>query len=271
MPFDYRAGIVQLNSTTDYEKNLALAEQLLEQLVTAGARLIAFPELFTRLGPFEDIVAGGEADDGPTAKTIQGWATKWGVYICGGTICEVDGACRYNTCLFFGPDGTRLAKYRKMHLFHAEVPGQVSISESDHFSRGHDVVVVPTELGNIALATCYDLRFPELFRRFADRQADVVILPSAFTANTGKAHWHPLVRSRAIENQLYVIAPNQAGRHTDKLASFGHSLIVDPWGDILAEGHGSQHDCLIGDIQQSRIRDVRQFIPALRNRQLPTH
>jgi nitrilase len=178
-----------------------------------------------------------------------------------------DGRC-FNTCLFFGPDGSLLARYRKIHLFDVSVGTQVRTCESRTRQPGEAPVTVDTALGRIGLAVCYDLRFPELFRRLADDGAEVVVMPSAFTAPTGAAHWHTLIRARAIENQCYFVAPNQHGPTLHGFSNYGHSLIVDPWGTVLAEGGDGGDEVVSAALSAERLAEVRRSLPSLAHRRL---
>jgi len=195
-------------------------------------------------------------------------AAEHEVTLVAGSIAEwVESEGVYNTSLLIGPDGTQLAKYRKIHLFEIDLPGRVSFCEADFMLPGTETVVSDTPQGRLGLATCYDLRFPELFRQLADAGADVMAIPSAFTASTGPDHWEVLLRARAIENQAFVIAPNQFGQHTETLHSYGRSMIIDPWGIVLAtaaDGEG----VITAAIDSSALAEVRQRLPAVRNRRL---
>jgi predicted amidohydrolase len=168
----------------------------------------------------------------------------------------------------FAPDGSLLARYRKIHLFDVSIEGQVSACESRTRQPGTEAVCVDTELGRIGLAVCYDLRFPELFRRLADAGAEVVVMPSAFTAPTGRAHWHALIRARAIENQCYFVAPNQYGPTQHGFDNFGHSIIVDPWGTVVAEAGEREEAVICATMSTTRLEEVRRSLPSLRHRRL---
>jgi predicted amidohydrolase len=172
----------------------------------------------------------------------------------------------YNTSLLFDPDGRLLARYRKMHRFDVDLPGQVVARESDWFAAGANIATATTPLGALGTAICYDLRFPELFRRMASAGVQVILLPSAFTLHTGRDHWQVLLRARAIENQAYVVAPNQCGRHSPQLVSYGHSAIVDPWGRVLASGPESGEAIVAAEIDLAYLSTVRSQLPALAHR-----
>jgi predicted amidohydrolase len=174
----------------------------------------------------------------------------------------------FNTATLFGPDGSLVAAYRKIHLFDVDLPGRVTVKESDLRRAGDEVVCVQTELGRIGLAVCYDLRFPELFRKLADAGAEVIVMPSAFTKPTGQAHWEPLLRARAIENQCFVVAPNQYGVSTHGFEDYGNSLIVDPWGQVVARGPDNEAAVVTAMLDAAVLERVRRELPSLEHRRL---
>lgn len=269
MQSDIQAATIQLNATGTREQNVAKAIQMVEQAAASGAQLIVLPELFNGYGDLGPIVQQAEPIPGPTSERLRRSAQECGVWLVAGSICEQssDPSRGFNTSLFFAPDGSLLARYRKLHLFEANVPGNASVCESDHMLRGDDVMTVSTELATFGLAICYDLRFPELFRQMSARGMEVLLFPSAFTYATGKDHWHILLRARAIENQCFVVAANQCGQHTERLKSYGHSLILDPWGRILAEA-GEEEAIIYARLDGVRLKSVREVLPALKNRRL---
>jgi predicted amidohydrolase len=269
MRSDIQVAAIQLNANAARDENVAKAIQMVEQAVAAGAQLIVLPELFNGYGDLGSVVQQAEPIPGPSSERLRRCAQTHGIWLVAGSICERsdDPQRGYNTTLLFAPDGSLAARYRKLHLFEANVPGNASVCESDHMLRGDDVVTVSTELAAFGLAICYDLRFPELFRQLSSRGMEVLLFPSAFTYATGKDHWHILLRARAIENQCFVIAANQCGQHTDKLKSYGHSLIIDPWGRILAEAE-EEETIIYAKLDGIRLNSVREVLPALRNRRL---
>ncbi|MCA9528085.1 MAG: carbon-nitrogen hydrolase family protein [Myxococcales bacterium] len=273
----FLAACVQLCCTTDIERNLDTAERLIRRAARLGASLIATPENTAFLGPQFHKVSSAEPIDGPVLTRLGALAGELGVHLLVGSVAEqrrlpdgsVDTQRCYNTSVLYGPGGQRLASYRKIHLFDVDVPAGPSFRESDCIAPGEDVVVVGTELGNLGMSVCYDLRFPELYRALADDGADILLVPSAFTLTTGKDHWHALLRARAIENQCFVLAPGQWGRHDaeGKRESYGHSLIVDPWGVVVADkGHGE--GLALAEIDLERAAAVRQAIPVHKHRRL---
>jgi deaminated glutathione amidase len=269
MQSDIQAAAIQLNASGTRHQNVAKALQMVTEAAAAGAQLIVLPELFNGYGDLGPVIQQAEPIPGPTSERLRRCAEEHSIWLVAGSVCEKshDPQRGYNTCLFFAPDGSLLSRYRKLYLFEANVPGNASVCESDHMLCGDDVVTVSTELATFGLAICYDLRFPELFRQMSTRGMEVLLFPSAFTYATGKDHWHILLRARAIENQCFVVAANQCGQHTDKLKSYGHSLIIDPWGRILAEA-GEEETVIYARLDGIRLKSVREVLPALKNRRL---
>ena len=245
-----RVGAVQLCSTNDQAANLARCRELTGQAASEGAQLVVLPECFSFLGRGEgEKLAHAESFDepapGPVLSMLRELATRHGVWIVGGGTPErVPGDPRrtYNTALVVDPRGELATRYRKIHLFDVDIPGGAVLRESDATARGSELVAVEIAGAPVGVTICYDVRFPELYRRLVkDMGAEILLVPAAFTAHTGAAHWHLLLRARAIEDQAWVVAAAQWGRHSDKRESYGHSLIVDPWGTVVgerAEGDG---------------------------------
>jgi len=270
----YLAAAVQMQSGEDKGANLATATRLVEQAAAAGAQLVALPELFNCLGRYETVAAQAETVPGPTSDAMAALAARLHITLLAGSIAERDAAVSnaspdaavYNTSLLFDPDGRLLARYRKIHRFDVDLPGKVVARESQWFAAGRDVAPVATSLGTLGVAICYDLRFPELFRRLSAAAAQVIIVPSAFTLYTGRDHWEVLLRARAIENQAFVIAPNQCGRHSPQLTSYGHSAIVDPWGRVLACAPENGEALVSSAIDLDQLAAIRKHLPALTHR-----
>jgi deaminated glutathione amidase len=267
MPQKYRAAAIQMRSGENKSENLAQAVALVEAAAAAGAQLIALPEMFTCLGPWQTMLQAAEPIPGPTSQFLSDLARRLHVVLIGGSFCERDPADGrvFNTSLLFDSTGKELARYRKIHLFDVDLPGEVSYHESAWLAAGERVVVTGTDCGRIGQAICYDLRFAELFWQLSRAASDVICLPSAFTATTGRAHWEVLLRARAIENQAYVIAPNQFGRHSEQLETFGHSAIVDPWGTVLAMAH-EQCGHIVAEIDLEHVQGIRRRMPVLLHR-----
>jgi predicted amidohydrolase len=268
------ASAVQMSAGPDKAVNLSAAAELISQAATEGAKLVALPEVFAWRGPQDREPEMAEPLSGQIGTRISELARQFGIWIVAGSILETPAVSEtrpdkcLNTSALFAPDGSRVAEYRKIHLFDVDVQGRIQVRESRTRLAGNAPCVVSTDLGRIGLAICYDLRFPELFRALAVDGVDVIVLPSAFTAPTGKAHWHTLVRARAIENQCFVIAPNQCGSSAMGFDNYGHSLIVDPWGEILADAGPDGPSVITAELLAPTLERVRNELPALRHRRL---
>jgi deaminated glutathione amidase len=262
-----RAAAVQLNSNGDKDRNLAAAERLVRAAAADGAEFVALPEKWNLLAGGEELVAGAEPLDGQSLTAARGWARDLGVHLLAGSVSErgEDGAKASNTSVLIGPDGDDLAVYRKIHMFDVDAGG-VSYRESEFERPGSEPVVAPVGDLTAGLTVCYDLRFPELFRLLALRGAKLIVVPSAFTLATGRDHWEVLLRARAIENQLFVLAPNQVGEAPPHYSSFGRSMIVDPWGVVLATA--PDEECFVAAELDFAAQDrIRESLPSLANRQ----
>lgn len=265
----FLAAAVQLCAGSDKAANFETAARLARNAAERGAKLIVLPEVFFWRGKREDERAAAESIPGPTTDRLARLAAELRVYLVGGSLLETapNESRAYNTSPVFDPSGTLLATYRKIHLFDVDISGHVSVRESDTRMPGAEPVTVRTELATLGLSVCYDLRFPELYRRLSERGAEVVCVPSAFTFPTGAHHWEILLRARAIENQVYVIAPNQIGRGASGVADFGHSLIVDPWGTPIARA-SNQEGVALAEIDLDYLARVRRELPCLTHRTL---
>jgi predicted amidohydrolase len=261
-----RVAAVQLNSSGDKSRNLGAAEALIRAAAADGAELVALPEKWNLLAAGEEIAAGAEALDGPSLTAARGWARTLGIHLLAGSISEraADGARAFNTSVLIGPEGEDLAVYRKIHMFDVDAGG-VSYRESAHEQPGAELATAV--VGDLAtgLTVCYDLRFPEIFRILALRGARLVTVPAAFTTATGRDHWEVLLRARAIENAVFVLAPNQVGTAAPHYDSYGRSAIVDPWGVVLATA--PDEECFVAaDLDLAAQDRVREALPALANR-----
>ena len=264
-----RAAAVQLTSTADRERNLATADRLTRAAAAAGAELVVLPEKWAVLGTPEETAAGAEPFDGPALEWAAGAARELGIDLVAGSIAErVDGREKAaNTSAHFGPDGQLQALYRKIHMFDVEVGGR-TYRESEHEEPGDEIVLSETAAGaELGLTVCYDLRFPELFRVLAVRGARIFTVPAAFTLTTTREHWEVLLRARAIEDQAYVVAANQVGEHAPGLRSGGRSMIVDPWGVVLAQAPDTE-TFVVADLDLERQDEIRRSLPSLANRRL---
>lgn len=265
MLHDLTAAAVQMTSGEDKAANWATAERWIRRAVAAGADLVVLPEYFNCLGDRRGMLAEAEPLPGPTSTRLAAWAAELRITLVGGTFCEkVPGIEKaYNTSLTFDPAGTLIAAYRKRHLFDVDLP-DLTYRESDWLAPGNELVHFRAGDVRVAPAVCYDLRFPEMFRHFADAAVDVVVLPAAFTKTTGRAHWELLLRARAVENQCFVVAANQTGRHA-ALETYGHSLLVDPWGDVTADA-GAAEGIVVAKLSAARLGEIRARLPALSHR-----
>lgn len=260
-----RVAAVQLNSRNDKDANLATAEQLVRAAVADGADLVALPEKWNLLAAGEELLAGAEPLDGPSLTAARDWARELGIHLLAGSICESGGEKASNSSVLVGPDGEDLAVYRKVHMFDVDAGG-VSYRESEYEQPGSELVTAAAGELIAGLSVCYDLRFPELFRILTLRGAGLLTVPSAFTRATGRDHWEVLLRARAIENQAFVLAPNQIGKAPPHFDSFGHSAIVDPWGVVLALA--PDEECFVAaDLDLADQERVRKSLPSLANRQ----
>ena len=266
-----RVACVQINTRDDVAANVESAVALIGEAADAGAQLVALPETWTFKGRPDGMLAAAQAPDGPANTAAAAAASRRGMWLLAGSIYEPAPDARrvYNTSALFGPDGGLRAVYRKVHLFDAVSDGTV-YRESDEVVAGDEAVTALVSAPGAApltagLTICYDLRFPELYRALALLGARLLLVPSAFTAYTGAAHWELLLRARAVENGCFVVAPNQVGEHLPGRSCFGHSMIVDPWGDVLAERDGGVGLC-VADLDLARVDEVRARVPSLRNR-----
>ena len=267
----YVAAAVQMSSGPDRSVNLARAAQLVRQAAERGARLVVLPEVFVWRGPRGQEREHAERIPGPTTATLGTLARELGIYLCAGSLLEaVSSEPRpFNTSCLFAPDGELVGCYRKLHLFDVDLPGRVTVCESDTRAPGSEVVVVPTEVGTLGLSVCYDLRFPELYRRLARAGAEILLVPSAFTFPTGAAHWEVLCRARAIENQSYVLAADQTGLSPNGVPDYGDSCIIDPWGRVLARA-GDGDGVVTATIDLGYLARVRREMPCLAHMRLTT-
>ncbi len=267
-----RVAVVQLTSRDDLAANLAVAEDFVREAAARGAHFVALPEMFAYLRREGQPFPHAQPLDGAILARVRGWARELGVRILAGSIAEAAGGDAervYNTSALVGPGGEIEARYRKIHLFDVDLGAQGGgvYRESKSIAPGDEIVVAETEIGAVGLSICYDLRFPELYRAQATRGARWLCVPSAFSPQTGVDHWEVLLRARAIENQAFVIAPAQCGRHHADRASHGHSMIVDPWGRVLAR-LAQRPGVAVADCSTAELERVRDGLPALRHRRL---
>lgn len=261
----FRLACIQTNTGNDMAANIAAAETLIRQAHDAGADFIALPECVAMMEPDKSLVREkAAAQDGhPALRRFAELASETGKWILGGSVAVTtdDGRVANRSVLFDGSGGIA-AQYDKIHMFDVDLPGGESYRESQTYRPGADACLAATPWGMLGMTVCYDLRFPQLYRALAHAGAGLLSVPSAFTRQTGRAHWHVLLRARAIETGCYVFAPAQCGDHPGNRQTYGHSLIVDPWGEVLADG-GEETGFVIAEIDPAKIGEARSALPSL--------
>lgn len=259
----FMAAAVQMDTQNDKHANWQQIAGFIDEAAAKGAQLVAFPEVMNILS--EDPIYA-ETIPGPTTDLLVQKAKEQQIWIHGGSISEVnpDGVRTYNTTVLINPQGEIVARYSKLHNFDMTLPDGSSVRESDRKEPGHHIVTVETELGHFGFAICYDMRFPELFRLMALKGAQVIFLPANFTMPTGKDHWEPILRARAIENGCYIIAPNQVGTK-EKFVAYGNSMVIDPWGAVIARA-SDKPGIILAEIDLDYLDTVRHRNPSAENR-----
>jgi predicted amidohydrolase len=274
MTDELRVAAVQMSSQDDVDANLATASRLIAEAGAAGAKLVLLPENFAYMGTEEgkreiaEVCDEGGSSHGPVLQALAQAARAANVHVCAGGMPErsSDPARPYNACVLVAPDGALVAKYRKVHLFDVDV-GEQKYRESASTSAGSTPTVATVGGFVVGLSICYDLRFPELYRKLCDRGAEVIVVPAAFTVVTGKDHWHVLLRARAIESQAYVIAAAQFGQHPRGRSTYGKSLVADPWGDVIAQCSDGE-GLVVTSLSRAYLARVRGKLPSLQHRRL---
>ncbi len=261
-------AVIQMNSGGTREQNVTRALALVDQAADRGAQFILLPEYMTFLGPYSEFAEMSESVPGPTTERLAAKACQRGIYLHGGSLIEesADPHRFYNTSVLFDPEGELIARYRKIHLFDVNIPGQVSDAESKKILAGDDIVVVDLPELRLGMSICFDLRFPELYRRMAVAGAEVLVVPAAFTRATGRAHWEILLRARAIENHAYVLAAAQYGKDGASTWRYGRSMIIDPWGTMVAAAPEVGEAVLVVEVQREHVQRRRQQVPVLEMR-----
>ncbi|MGB8329575.1 MAG: carbon-nitrogen hydrolase family protein [Polyangiales bacterium] len=265
------AGVIQMTSTADVDANLRTVHHLVAEAASRGAEVAFVPECFAYLGPENgklDIAESFE-EGGPIFKRCQEAARDAKIDVVYGGFWEkssVSGKV-YNSCIYMRADGALDAVYRKIHLFDVDLPDGTKILESQTIEPGRETVVAEAPFGTLGLSVCYDLRFPELYRRLVDAGAIALAIPAAFTLTTGKDHWHVLLRARAIEQQCFVLAAAQTGHHYGERRSYGHALIADPWGTVIAQC-GEGEGVAVAPIDPAFVQKVRRAVPSLAHRRI---
>jgi len=263
----FKAACVQVNASNDMQTNIAHARDMVRTAATQGARLICLPENVAMMEfGGENVIAKSYAqDDHPGLKAFRDLAVETTCWLLIGSLAiRLDNGKVANRSFLLNDQGEIVAQYDKIHLFDVDLGGGESYRESNTFDGGDRAVLVQTPLGKLALSICYDVRFPHLYRDYAQASADIIMVPAAFTKQTGQAHWKVLLRARAIETGCYIIAPGQCGEHKGGRETYGHSLIINPWGEVLAEG-GDEPCILLGDIDLNLVGETRSKIPSLQH------
>jgi predicted amidohydrolase len=262
-----RAACIQMTSGPDIAENLKTAEMYIRQAAKSGAKFIATPENTDQIRqpPSEKLKTAPEPSKHPGIVQFAALAKELNIHLLAGSFAVQAGGGRlYNRSLLFSPNGRIAGQYDKIHLFDIDLPNGESYRESDVIAPGDKTVIADTPFGKIGMTICYDVRFAYLYRKLAQSGASILTIPSAFTVPTGKAHWETLVRARAIETGSFIIAPGQTGEHENGRKTWGHSLIVGPWGEILADG-GTEPGIVMADLNLDDVKKVRALIPALRH------
>jgi len=260
-------ALVQINSGDSKEQNVSDALAGIDRAAATGAHLVTLPEVWSYLGPESGKRDAAETIPGPLSDLLADRARRHGIFLHAGSVYErVEGEPRiYNTTVVYDPNGDEIARYRKIHLFDVDLDSDTAYNESTSVAPGEEIVTFEIDEIIVGLTICYDLRFPELFRILALRGAKVIVLPAAFTLVTGKDHWEPLIRARAIENAVYIVAPAQVGQHPPGLWCYGRSMVVDPWGVVTAQA-SDQPTVLTSHLDLAYVEAVRRQVPSLRNR-----
>ncbi len=261
---EVRLTQVQMVVTDDKADNLQRASERIGRAASQGSEIVCLPEMFTTPYANDFFPRFAETAEGPTAEMLSREAQKNGIVLVGGSFPESDRGKLYNTSLTFGPQGQLLAKHRKIHLFDVAIQGEFSFKESDTLSRGNEITVFDTPVGRIGVAICFDIRFPELFRLMALQGARIILVPAAFNTVTGPAHWHLLARSRAVDNQIYIGLTSPA-RSSTGFEAYGHTLITDPWGNILSEA-GEGEELVESVLDMGFLDKTRRELPLLNAR-----
>ena len=262
----FMAAAIQFCANEDKDRNLKLAGPFIDTAVEKGADVVVLPELFNCCGHTEVMVRNAEKIPGYTTNILSDKARQHGIYIVCGSIFEKAGENKvYNTSVIVGRNGEVLAKYSKIHLFDVDIPDKIRYKESEHVLAGQRIVTADMGPVKAGLSICYDLRFCELFRALALQKVKIIFIPSAFTATTGEFHWEPLIKARAIENQVFIVAANQIGTSPNNITCYGNSMIVDPWGRVLAKAEDNEN-IITAEIDLDLLNEVRTEIPLLEHR-----
>ncbi len=266
----YKAAVIQMNSQTDLQANFNSAYKYIEESVKKGAKVVGLPENFAFLGGLSMRMKKAEKIAEEVPQFLSATAKEFEIYIMGGSypVPAANGKV-YNHSSLYDPNGEEVKSYNKIHLFDVDLDDDESYRESEYVEAGDPeaVVYANDQIGNWGLSVCYDLRFPELYRKLIDNEAEILSIPSAFTYTTGQDHWRPLLRARAIENTSYVFAPAQTGLHGQNRKTWGHAMIIDPWGRIVVDA-GQEPGIAVAELDPSIIHEVRDQIPSLNHRKM---
>lgn len=261
----FKIGLCQMKGSFDKKESMAAAERYIREAAANGAQIISLPEMWNCPYSNDYFREYAEPADGPTVGFMSALAAELGIYLVGGSIPELDEDKVYNTSFIFDRDGKLIGRHRKVHLFDIDVEGGIRFMESDTLTAGEDMTVIDTEFCKVGVAICYDVRFPEWFRKMALAGAKLIILPAAFNMTTGPAHWDLTMRARALDNQVYFAANSPARDEEAPYQAYGNSCIAGPWGDFIA--HTDEKEGIIyGDIDLERVEAVRQQLPLLKHR-----
>lgn len=264
----FKAALLQVTAGPDIAANTQIAVDLTRQAVKAGANMVFMPEniAYMNWGRENIIKASYRSEEHPTLQAFKALAAELEVWLhAGSMIINIGGEDVVNRTHVINPEGQIVAYYDKIHMFDVDLVGGESYRESATFRAGSKAVVVNTPYGGLGLSICYDLRFPHLFRALAQNGADFITIPAAFTQKTGEAHWHVLMRARAIETGCYIISPAQSGTHAHGRQTFGHSLVVSPWGEVIADAGTDSPSFILAEIDPAKVKEARSMIPCLRH------
>lgn len=264
----YKAAVIQMNSQTELDQNLDQAYGFIKQAAEQGAQVVGLPENFAFLGGLSMRMERADEIADRVPSFLSETAREFDIYLLGGSFpIPTSKGKVLNRSTLYGPDGEELASYDKIHLFDVDLSDKEAYRESDYVEPGkaEPVVYKSDSIGNWGLSVCYDLRFPENYRKLVDQEAQILSVPSAFTYTTGQDHWKPLLRARAIENTCYVFAPAQTGLHGKNRKTWGHAMIIDPWGKVIADA-GTKPGLAMAEINPQKLEEVRKKIPSLKHR-----
>lgn len=268
MGYSFKIAVCQMKVEDDKDTNVAKATTMIKKAATNNAKLVVLPEMFNC--PYDNHKFreySENKDNSPTLKYISQTAQECGVYVVAGSIPEHEDDNLYNTSFIFDDKGNLIGSHRKLHLFDIDMPGDIYFKESDTLTAGDKITVIESEFCNIGVAICYDIRFPELLRLMALKNAALMVIPAAFNMTTGPVHWEPIIRSRAMDNQVYLAAASPARDESAPYVAYGHSMIVDPWGEVLAKAAYGEK-IIYSEIRLSRIKQIRKQLPLMQNRRI---